>query len=49
MAPTPHRGKRNEPAFVRDIAEFVAGVYETDIDVVERVTDANTLRVFGTL
>lgn len=49
MAPTPHRGKRNEPAFVRDIAEFVAGVYGTGVDVVERVTDANALRVFGTL
>lgn len=26
LAPEPHRGKRNEPAFVRDIAEFVAGL-----------------------
>ena len=49
LAPTPHRGKRNEPAFLRDIAEFVAGVYGTDIDVVEGVTDANVRRVFGAL
>ena len=24
LAPEPHRGKRNEPAYVRDTAEFLA-------------------------
>lgn len=32
LAPVPHRGKRNEPAFVKQVAERVAVVRETTFD-----------------
>lgn len=46
LAPVPHRGKRNEPAFVVDTARVLAeikGVSETEI---ARVTTENALRLF---
>ena len=46
LAPVPHRGKRNEPALVRQVAEEVARVLERDLAEVARVTTANAERVF---
>jgi TatD DNase family protein len=47
LAPTPHRGKRNEPAFVRRVAEQIALVRGMDADEVIAVTGQNAARVFG--
>lgn len=47
LAPVPHRGKRNEPAFVRVVAERIAELLGTSRDEVERVTTENAARVFG--
>lgn len=49
MAPVPHRGKRNEPAFVPLICNRLAEAYSTTPDEVERITNANVNRVFGGL
>jgi TatD DNase family protein len=47
MAPVPHRGKRNEPAFVAHTAAFVAAVRgEVVADLIE-VTGRNASRMFG--
>lgn len=46
LAPIPHRGKRNEPALVRHVAEEVARVLGRDLDEVARLTVANTERAF---
>lgn len=50
LAPAPHRGKRNEPAYVRLVAETVANVKSTvspvSGDEVGRVTSANARRLF---
>jgi len=46
MTPTPHRGKRNEPAFVRFVAEEVAKIRGMSIEAVEAITTENTKRVF---
>ena len=46
LTPVPHRGKRNEPAFVRLVAETVATVKEVTLEDVARVTTDNTLRLF---
>jgi TatD DNase family protein len=32
LAPEPHRGRRNEPAYVRDIAEFIAALRGESFD-----------------
>jgi TatD DNase family protein len=45
LAPVPHRGKLNQPAFVRFVAEEVARVRETDLATISAATTAN----FGTL
>ena len=46
LAPVPHRGKRNEPAFVRHVAEEVARLREMPLDEVEAATADNFMRLF---
>jgi TatD DNase family protein len=47
LAPVPHRGKRNEPAFVRAVAERAAALRgETPEALVQQTTD-NARRCFG--
>ena len=46
LAPVPHRGKTNEPAFVRHIAEKIAGICGTTLEEVARITTANARRLF---
>jgi len=48
LAPIPHRGKRNEPSYVRVVAEKVAEVWQTSIDEVARITTMNADRLFKT-
>ncbi len=47
LAPVPHRGKRNEPAFVVEVARMIAELHGTDLEEVERVTTANVRRLFA--
>jgi len=47
LAPVPHRGKRNEPAFVRETAATLAGLKGTTVREVEEATDENFRRFFG--
>ncbi len=46
LAPVPHRGDRNEPAFVALAAQQIAQVLDCDIDEVVSVTDANARSLF---
>jgi TatD DNase family protein len=46
LAPHPHRGKRNEPAYVALVAEALATVRGITVDEVARVTDENAVRLF---
>jgi len=46
LAPVPHRGKRNEPAYVRITAEAVAAIRGQDLAEVAAITTANARRVF---
>ena len=46
LAPMPHRGKRNEPAFVRNTAEIVARLKGVDLARLEDVTTENFFRLF---
>lgn len=47
MAPVPHRGKRNESAYVVDVMRCLAESYDFDSDEVARQTNINTARIFG--
>ena len=47
LAPVPHRGKRNEPAFVADTAAFVAGLRDVSPDELAATTTANFFRLFN--
>jgi TatD DNase family protein len=46
LAPVPHRGKRNEPAFVGRMAETLAELHEIDAGEVVRRTTANFHTLF---
>ena len=46
LAPPPHRGKRNEPAYVALTAEILANALEVDLDSFAAQTDANFDRLF---
>jgi TatD DNase family protein len=46
LAPVPHRGKRNEPAFVPFIAEALAQVKGVSVEEVARATTGNAERLF---
>jgi len=47
LAPVPHRGKRNEPAFVVEVAKIIADIKEVSIDEVDRVTTQNTVEFYN--
>jgi TatD DNase family protein len=49
LAPTPHRGRRNEPAFVVATAAVVAEARGLELEAFAEATRANTLRVFSKL
>jgi len=46
LAPVPHRGKPNEPAFVRHVAEEIARLRGIDLEEVARRTTENFFRLF---
>ena len=46
LAPVPHRGKSNQPAFVKHVAEEVAALRGIAFDEVARATTENFFRLF---
>lgn len=46
LAPAPHRGKRNESAYVRLVAEKLASVKGCSVEEVARMTSRNADRIF---
>jgi TatD DNase family protein len=49
LAPAPFRGRRNEPAYVRAVAERLAEVRSTSLEEISELTSRNTERVFPRL
>lgn len=47
LAPVPHRGKRNEPAFVREVAKIVAECKGLSLEEIDAATTKNTVAFFG--
>jgi TatD DNase family protein len=46
LAPVPHRGKTNEPAYVRHVAEELARIKGVPLETVAATTSANFRRLF---
>jgi TatD DNase family protein len=47
LTPAPYRGKRNEPGYVKFVAEAVAQVRDVSAGQIARATTENTRRLFG--
>jgi TatD DNase family protein len=47
LAPVPHRGKRNEPAYVKETAQHIADLRQMLPEEVGASTSANFLGFFG--
>ena len=46
LAPVPHRGKRNQPAFVPYVAQEIARLTDVPVETIARETSANFFRLF---
>ncbi len=47
LAPIPHRGKRNEPAFVVEVAKLIAKLKDVSLEEVDVSTTKNAVDFFG--
>lgn len=47
LAPIPMRGRRNEPAYLKHVAEALSQLMGVDAETVERVTTENAVRLFS--
>lgn len=47
LAPTPFRGKRNEPSYLINVAEKLAEIYDLPLSEIALQTTANSKQVFG--
>jgi TatD DNase family protein len=47
MTPVPFRGKRNEPAHVRLVAEKIAALHNLPVEEVGKITSFNAFKLFG--
>ncbi|MGD8999581.1 MAG: TatD family hydrolase [Granulosicoccaceae bacterium] len=48
LAPVPYRGKTNQPAYVRHVAEFIAQLRGESVETIAEATTENFFRLFGT-
>ncbi|MBC3860924.1 TatD family hydrolase [Undibacterium jejuense] len=46
LAPAPHRGKMNEPGFVRHVGEFLADIKGISVNEVQKITTENFFNLF---
>lgn len=47
LAPTPYRGKLNQPAYVKHVAEEIARLRDVPVEEIGRATGDNFFRLFG--
>lgn len=46
LTPVPHRGKRNEPAYVRHVVNHISKIRQMEPEKLADITAANTIRLF---
>ncbi|MBQ1298788.1 TatD family hydrolase, partial [Candidatus Saccharibacteria bacterium] len=47
LAPIPHRGETNEPAYIPDIAKWLSGKFNTSNKEVAKITTENAEKLFN--
>lgn len=47
LSPVPYRGKRNEPSYIKRVAEKLADVKREKIEVIEDITSQNAIKLFN--
>jgi TatD DNase family protein len=47
VAPTPYRGKRNEPSYVSEVVKKIAEIRGEDFETVQKALISNTFRLFN--
>lgn len=47
LAPVPHRGNRNEPAYIPLVADRVGDIKQLSVGEIRRVTTSNAMRLFS--
>lgn len=47
LAPAPHRGKMNQPGYVRHVAEFIAQLRGESVETIAQATRENFFRLFA--
>lgn len=47
MTPVPYRGKRNEPSFLKYVAQKIAEIKEISVEELAKITSENAKRLFG--
>jgi TatD DNase family protein len=46
LSPVPHRGKRNEPAFIIEIVKYISKIKNIDFEKVASITTKNAKTLF---
>jgi TatD DNase family protein len=46
LAPIPYRGKRNEPAYVVEVAKCLAELHQVSVEEISRATTSNFCQLF---
>lgn len=47
LPPVPYRGKRNEPAFLREVAQKMSETLNMDLALVAEITTRNAMELFS--
>lgn len=47
LAPVPHRGETNQPAYIKNIAEWLAKEIDTDLEKIVTQTTKNAIKLFN--
>lgn len=49
LAPVPHRGKRNQPAYMTRVLHKLADIFEVPFETIEKITTRNANDLFNTM
>ena len=46
MAPVPHRGSRNESAYIVEVAKTLSQLFDISVSIIDQITTENALKIF---